>query len=49
MQNETTMGKTRDLVKKIGNAKGIFHANMGPVKDRNSKDVTEAEEIKKMG
>ena len=49
MQNETTMGKTRDLVKKIGDAKGIFHANMGPVKDRNSNELTEAEEIKRGG
>ena len=43
------MGKTRDLVKKTGDAKGTFHANVGPVKDRNSKDLTEAEEIKTTG
>ena len=41
------MRKTRDLFEKIGNIKGIFHAKMGPIKDRNSKDLTEAEEIKK--
>ena len=40
------MGKTRDLFKKIGDNKGIFHAKMGTTKDRNSKDLTEAEEIK---
>ena len=41
------MGKTRDLFKKTGNIKGIFHARMGTIKDRNGKDLTEAEEIKK--
>ena len=41
------MGKTRDLSKEIGNTKGTFHAKTGTVKDRNSKDLTEAEEIKK--
>ena len=41
------MVKTRDLFKKIGDTKGIFHAKMGSIKDRNSKDLTEAEEIKK--
>ena len=40
------MGKTRDLLKKIGDIKGKFHARMGTIKDRNSKDLTEAEEIK---
>ena len=40
------MGKTRDL-KKTGDTKGTFHAKMGTIKDRNSKDLTEAEEIKK--
>ena len=40
------MGKTRDLFKKIGDTKGTFHAKMGTIKDRNSKDLTEAEEIK---
>ena len=42
------MGKTRGLVKKIGDAEGTFHAKMGTIKDRNGKELTEAEEIKKM-
>ena len=37
----------RDLFRKIGDIKGIFHARMGTIKDRNDKDLTEAEEIKK--
>ena len=41
------MGKTRNLFKKIGDTKGIFHAKMGTVKDRNGMDLTEAEDIKK--
>ena len=41
------MGKTRDLVKKIIDIKGIFHAKMGSIKDRNDIDLTEAEDIKK--
>ena len=41
------MGKTRDLFKKIRDAKGTFHAKMGTIKDRNCMDVTEAEDIKK--
>ena len=41
------MGKTRDLFKKIRDAKGIFHATMGSTKDRNGMDLTEAEHIKK--
>ena len=41
------MGKTRDHFKKIGDTKGTFHAWMGRIKDRNDKDLTEAEEIKK--
>ena len=40
-------GKTRDIFKKIGDIKGTFHAKMGTIKDRNSKDTIEAEEIKK--
>ena len=40
--------KTRDLFTKIGNAKGTFHVRMGTIKDRNGKDLTEAEEIMKM-
>ena len=41
------MGETRNLFKKIRDTKGTFHAKMGSVKDRNDKDLTEAEEIKK--
>jgi len=41
------MGQTRDLFKKIREIKGIFQAIMGMIKDRNVKDLTEAEEIKK--
>ena len=41
------MGKTRDLFKKISDTKGIFHAKVGPKKDRNSMDLTEAGNIKK--
>ena len=40
-------GKTRDLFKKIRDTKGIFHAKMGLIKDRNGMDLTEAEDIKK--
>ena len=42
------MGKTRDLFNKIRDTKGTFHAKMGIIKDSNGKDLTEAEEIKKM-
>ena len=41
------MGKTRDLSKKIRDSKGIFHAKMGSIMDRNGMDLTEAEDIKK--
>ena len=41
------MRKTRNLFKKIEDTKGISHANMGTIKDRNGKDLTEAEEINK--
>ena len=41
------MGKTRDLFQKIRGSKGTLHTKMGPIKDRNSKDLTEVEEIKK--
>ena len=41
------MGKTRDLFKKIRETKGIFHAKLGPIKDRNGMDLTEAEDTKK--
>ena len=47
IQKNNRMRKTRDLFKKIGDIKGIFHARMGMIKDRNGKDVKEAEEIKK--
>ena len=41
------MGKTRDLFKKIRDTKGIFHAKIDSVKDKNGMDLTEAEDIKK--
>ena len=41
------MAKARDLFKNLRDTKGTFHAKMGTIKDRNSKDLTEAEEIKK--
>ena len=41
------MGKTRDLIKKITDTKGIFQAKMGKIKDRNIMDLTKAEDIKK--
>ena len=41
------MGKTRDLFKKIRDTKGTFHAKMGSINERNSMDLTEAEDIKK--
>ena len=41
------MGKTRDLFKDIGEIKEIFHMRMGTIKDRNSKDLTETEALKK--
>ena len=47
IQKNNKMGKTRDLFKKIGDTKGIFHAKMGTIKDRNGMDLTEAEDIKK--
>ena len=47
IEENTRMGKTRDLFKKIRNTKGIFHAKMGSIKDRNDMDLTEAEDIKK--
>ena len=47
-ENNTT-GKTRDHFKKTGDTKGTFHVKMGTIKDRNSKDLTEAEEIKRRG
>ena len=46
MEESSRMGKTRDLFKKTGDTKGTFHTKMGTIKDRKSKDLTEAEEIK---
>ena len=43
------MGKTRDLFKKIRDTKGIFHAQMGSIKDRNDMDLTEAEILRRGG
>ena len=43
------MDKTRDLFKKIRDTSGTFHAQMGTIKDRNGRDLTEAEEIKRSG
>ena len=47
IEENNRMGKTRDLFKKIRDTKGTFHAKMGSTKDRNSMDLTEAEDIKK--
>ena len=47
VEENNRMGKTRDLLKKIRDTKGIFHAKMGSIKDRNGMDLTEAEDIKK--
>ena len=47
IEENNRMGKTRNLFKKIRDTKGIFHAKMGSVKDRNGMDLTEAEDIKK--
>ena len=47
IKENTRMGKTRDLFKKIRDTKGTFHAKMGSIKDRNGMDITEAEDIKK--
>ena len=47
IEENNRMGKTRDLLKKIRDTKGTFHANMGTIKDRNSMDLTESEDIKK--
>ena len=47
IEENNRMRKTRDLFKKIENIKGKCHARMGIIKDRNGKDMTEAEEIKK--
>ena len=47
IEENSRMGKTRDLFKKISDTKGTFHAKMGTIKDRNDMDLTEAEDIKK--
>ena len=47
IEENDSMGKTRDHFKKIRNTKGPFHAKMGTKKDRNSTDLTETEDIKK--
>ena len=47
IEGNNRMGKTRDLVKKIRDTKGTFHAKMGSIKNRNGMDLTEAEDIKK--
>ena len=47
VEENNRMGKTRDLFKKTEDIKGTFHARMGTIKDRNTKDLTETQEIKK--
>ena len=47
IEENNRMGKTKDLFKKIRDTKGMFHAKMGSIKDRNGMDLTEAEDIKK--
>ena len=47
IEENNRMGKTRDLFKIIRDTKGTFHANMGSIKDRNGRDLTEAEDVKK--
>ena len=47
IEDNNRMGKTRDLFKRIRDTKGIFHAKMSTIKDKNGMDLTEAEDIKK--
>ena len=47
IEEDNRMGKTRDLVKKIGDTKGTFHTKVGTIQDRNGMDLTEAEDTKK--
>ena len=47
IEESNRMGKTRDLFKKIRDTKGTFHGKVGSIKDRNGRDLTEAEDIKK--
>ena len=49
IEENSIVGKTRDLFKKTGDIKGTFHERMGMIKDRNDKELTEAEEIKRGG
>ena len=48
IEKNSRMGKTRDIIKKIRDNKGTFHAKMGTIKDTNGMDLIEAEDIKKM-
>ena len=48
IEKNSRMGKTRDIIKKIRDTKGTFHAKMGTIKDTNGMDLIEAEDIKKM-
>ena len=47
IEENNRTGKNRDLIKKIRDTKGTFHAKMGTIKDRNGMDITEAEDIKR--
>ena len=47
IEENNRMGRTRDLFKKIKDTKGIFHAKIGSIKDRNGMDITETEDFKK--
>ena len=47
IEENNRMGKTKDLFKKIRDTNGIFHAKMGTIRDRNSMELTEVEDIKK--
>ena len=49
IEENNRMGRTRDLLKKIRDTKGTFHAKMGSIKDRNGVDLTEAEDIRRGG
>ena len=49
IEENNKMGKIRELFKKIIDSKGTFHSKMGTIKDRNSSNLTEAEDIKRSG
>ena len=49
IEENNRMGKTRDLFKEIRNSKGTFHAKMGTIKDKNCRDLTEAEILRRVG